>query len=123
MVEVEAEIIHGQKLGSRMGFPTANMDIAGRDDIPNGVYRSVTEVDGVDYTGMSNVGVRPSVDGRTRLLETHLFGYEGDLYGRRLKVRLYERIRDERKFDSVGELRAQLERDSEKILSMRASGR
>ena len=118
MLEVESEIIHGQKLGSRMGFPTANMDIAGRDDIPNGVYRSVVEVDGVEYTAMSNVGVRPSVDGKTRLLETYLFGYDGDLYGRRLKVRLCERIRDERKFASVDELKAQLERDSARILSM-----
>lgn len=101
-----------------MGYPTANMDIAGRSDIPNGVYRSSMDVDGVRYTGMSNVGVRPSVDGKTRLLETHLFGYDGNLYGRRLKVTLYERIRDERKFGSVDDLKAQLERDSAKILSM-----
>ncbi len=118
MWEVEAEVVHGQRLGREMGFPTANMDVAGRDDIANGVYLSYVQVDGVLYRAMSNVGVRPSVDGRTRLLETHLFGYHGDLYGRRLKVRLVDRIRDERKFRSVGELQAQLERDASKILSM-----
>ena len=66
---IEAEVIRGQQLGREMGFPTANMDIAERTDIENGVYRSLVEVDGRDYLAMSNVGVRPSVDGRTRLLE------------------------------------------------------
>ncbi len=118
MQEVEAEVVHGQQLGRELGFPTANMDVAGRDDISNGVYLSYVRVDGRDYKGMSNVGVRPSVDGRTRLLETHLFGYRGNLYGRTLKVRLVEKIRDERKFRSVDELRQQLERDAARILMM-----
>ena len=113
MLEVESEIIHGQKLGSRMGFPTANMDIAGRDDIPNGVYRSVVEVDGVEYTAMSNVGVRPSVDGKTRLLETHLFGYDGDLYGREIRVEFCARLRPEKKFAGIEALKAEILRNAE----------
>ena len=112
MLEVESEIIHGQKLGSRMGFPTANMDIAGRDDIPNGVYRSVVEVDGVEYTAMSNVGVRPSVDGKTRLLETHLFGYDGDLYGHQLRMEFHKYLRGERKFDSLEALKEEVMRNA-----------
>ncbi len=113
---IEAEVIRGRQLGREMGFPTANMDIAEYTDIENGVYRSFVEVDGKDYLAMSNVGVRPSVDGRTRLLETHLFGYSGDLYGRRLCVRLSEKIRDERKFASIDDLKAQLAADRRKIL-------
>lgn len=113
---VEAEVIRGQQLGREMGFPTANMDIAERTDIENGVYRSFVEVDGRDYLAMSNVGVRPSVDGKTRLLETHLFGYCGNLYGRRLRVRLSEKIRDERKFASIDDLKAQLAADRLMIL-------
>ncbi len=116
MQEIEAEVIHGRQLGRQMGFPTVNMDIAYRPEIANGVYRSEVEVDGRIYVSMSNVGVRPSVDGRTRLLETHLFGYSGDLYGRRLRVRLIEKIRDERRFASIADLQAQLETDKQKIL-------
>ncbi len=115
---VEAEVVHGQQLGRELGFPTANMDVADRDDIENGVYLSYVRVDGKDYRAMSNVGVRPSVDGRTRLLETHLFDYQGNLYGRTLKVRLVEKIRDEKKFRSIDELRTQIERDSARILAM-----
>lgn len=116
MQEIEAEVIHGRQLGRQMGFPTVNMDIADRPEIANGVYRSEVEVDGRIYVSMSNVGVRPSVDGRTRLLETYLFGYSGDLYGRRLRVRLIEKIRDERRFASIADLQAQLETDKQKIL-------
>ena len=120
VVEIEETVIHGQQLGRRLGFPTANMDMSAFPDVENGVYRSSVSIDGHDYLAMSNVGVRPSVDGRTRLLETHLFGYCGDLYGRRLRVRLIEKIRDERRFGSVDELREQLERDSAQILAHQA---
>ena len=116
MQYIEAEVIRGQQLGREMGFPTANMDIAERTDIENGVYRSFVEVDGTDYLAMSNVGVRPLVDGKTRLLETHLSGYCGDLYGRHLRVRLSEKIRDERKFASIDDLKAQLAADRAMIL-------
>ena len=62
---------------------------------------------------MSNAGVRPSVDGTGRWLETHIFDFHGDLYGKVLRVQLLEKIRNERKFSSVAELRAQLEHDME----------
>lgn len=106
-------------MGRTLGFPTANMDIADRSDLENGVYRSEIEIDGHTYLAMSNVGVRPSVDGRCRLLETHIFDFHGDLYGRRLRVRLVEKIRNERKFASVEELREQLECDKEQIAGER----
>ena len=112
-VVVEAEVVSGNKLGRKLGFPTANMDISAREDISNGVYRSVIEIDGVVYNAMSTVGIRPSVVSTGRWLETHIFDFCGDLYGRTLKVVLLEKIRDERKFSSVAELRAQLEHDME----------
>ena len=112
-VVVEAEVVSGNKLGRKLGFPTANMDISTRADISNGVYRSQIEIDGVVYNAMSNVGIRPSVVSTGRWLETHIFDFCGDLYGRVLRVVLKEKIRDERKFSSVAELRAQLEHDME----------
>lgn len=101
--QVEGEIIGGNRLGRTLGFPTANMDVADRDDLENGVYESEIDVDGRTYRAMSNVGTRPSVDGSRRLLETHIFDFRGDLYGRCLCVRLLRKIRNEQKFSSVEE--------------------
>lgn len=112
-VVVEAEIVKGNQLGRKLGFPTANMNISNRDDISNGVYRSEIEIDGVVYNAMSNVGIRPSVESTGRWLETHIFDFHGDLYGRVLCVSLVEKIREERKFASIAELRTQLEHDME----------
>lgn len=115
MYIVEEEVIHGKQLGRRLGFPTANMAVGHRTDIENGVYRSKVEIDGREYLAMSNVGVRPSVDGSTRLLETHVLNFAGDLYGKILRVRLLDKIRNERKFSSVEELKHQLEYDLEVV--------
>ena len=110
---IEGVVTPGRQIGHTLGFPTANMEIAQCVELENGVYRSQIEIDGLTYRAMSNVGVRPSVDGKTRLLETHVFDFLGDLYGKKLKVTLCEKIRDERKFASVTELREQLEHDME----------
>lgn len=118
LAQVHKEVIHGARLGRTLGFPTANMDVADRVDLENGVYFSTVEIDGVNYKAMSNVGVRPSVDGKTRLLETFVLDYSGDLYGRMLTVQLHRKIRDERKFSSLQALQAQLETDLELIRSL-----
>ena len=113
MICVEGEVIHGKKIGRALGFPTANMSLQGHEDIERGVYRSEVDIDGQHYRAMSNVGVRPSVDSTGRWLETHIFDFSGNLYGKTLRVELLEKIRNERKFSSVAELRAQLEHDME----------
>lgn len=118
IAEIEGVVIGGNRLGRTLGFPTANIDIAGRNDLENGVYASEVDIDGTIYKAMSNVGVRPSVDGKTRLLETHIFGFSGYLYGQTLRVSLLRKIRDEKRFSSIEELQQQLEIDREKILNM-----
>lgn len=110
---IKGEVIRGAQLGRRLGFPTANIDAQNLDNIANGVYASTVEIDGCRYAAMSNVGMRPSVDGTTRLLETHLFDFDGDLYGKEIEVKLLRKIRDEKRFASIEELRCQLERDAE----------
>ncbi|MBR5807228.1 MAG: riboflavin kinase [Alistipes sp.] len=117
MLVVEGEVIGGNRLGRKLGFPTAN--IALRDDlnVENGVYVSKVFVEGVEYGAMTNVGIRPSVDGSKRLLETHLFGFEGLLYGLILRVELLEKIRDEKRFSSVEELKEQIAKDREIVKS------
>ena len=111
--------MHGRQLGRELGFPTANMEVADADTIESGVYESYVEIDGVEYKAMSNLGSNPSVGGVERRLETHIFDFEGVLYGRLLRVELLEKVRDERKFASIEELRAQIERDKEYILKNR----
>ena len=71
-IEIEAEVVHGRKLGRRMGFPTANMQTDDIEGVSRGVYRSSVEIDGHTYTAMSNLGVRPSVGVESLLLETHV---------------------------------------------------
>ncbi len=122
MIVVEGVVIGGNRLGRKLGFPTANIAINDDLAIENGVYCSKVYVGGEVYLAMTNVGVRPSVDGSRRLLETHLFGFEGLLYGLKLRVDLYGKIRDERKFSSVEELREQIANDSEKIKALMANG-
>ena len=114
-IEIEGVVINGNALGRTIGFPTANMDIAEGVVIENGVYRSTIEIDGKIYDAMSNVGTRPSVDGTTRLLETHVLNFNGNLFGRRLKLRLLEKIRDEVKFSSIEALQQQLLRDRDYV--------
>ena len=123
MQVIEGVVIGGNRLGRRLGFPTANIAIDDNLAIENGVYSSMVYVDGELYSAMTNIGVRPSVDGTKRLLETHLFGFKGLLYGLRLRVELYEKIRDEQKFSSVDGLRRQIEKDSNKIKELIAKGR
>jgi riboflavin kinase/FMN adenylyltransferase len=109
-------VIHGAQLGRKMGFPTANIDARDIEGIDNGVYFSKVDIQGTTYKAMSNVGFRPSVDGTTRLLETHIFGFEGDLYGQRITVNLIRKIRDERRFSSLDALQQQLQADADRCL-------
>lgn len=112
---IKGEVIHGAQLGRKMGFPTANID-AHDIRIDNGVYYSRVTIEGKCYNAMSNIGLRPSVDGNTRLLETHLFNFTGDLYGRQIEVELIRKIRDERRFDSIDALKGQLEKDASECI-------
>ncbi|MBR5333766.1 MAG: riboflavin kinase [Alistipes sp.] len=109
---ITGEVIRGAQLGRKMGFPTANIDAQNIPDIENGVYFSRVNIDGVVYKAMSNIGYRPSVDGHTRLLETHIFDFSGDLYGQIIDVDLVRKIRDEQKFASIEALQQQLEADA-----------
>lgn len=122
MTVVEGVVIGGNRLGRKLGFPTANIAVDDSLAVENGVYSSKVYVEGEEYVAMTNVGVRPSVDGSKRLLETHLFGFKGLLYGLTLRVELYDKIRDEKRFSSVDELREQIAKDSEKIKELMAKG-
>lgn len=113
---IEGVVEHGRRLGRELGFPTANLAVPDDVAAEDGVYASRAEVDGTVFRAMSNLGRNPSVGGTERRLETHLFGFSGSLYGRRLRVELLEKIRDEQTFASVEALREQIARDRDRIL-------
>lgn len=108
---VMGQVVEGDQLGRRMGVPTANIEAGGEQLPPDGVYAVTARVEGEERPGVANLGVRPTVGGARRLLEVHLFDFDGNLYGQPVEVRFGRRLRGERKFAGVEELRSQIERD------------
>ena len=108
-----AEILHGKKLGRTLGFPTANQKFPKGRLIPRfGVYAVAMEVDGAFYTGVANVGVRPTVEKTEEgNCETYLFHFSGDLYGKTVTTYFYRFLRPEQKFSDVDALKAAVEAD------------
>ena len=106
-------VVAGNRLGRTIGFPTANMQLyEPLKLVPlNGVYAVEVEVLGQKYKGMCNIGVRPTVDGKVRTIETHILDFDQDIYGLPLRLRFLRRIRDERKFPSLDALKEQLAQD------------
>ena len=107
------KVIHGRKIGRTLGFPTINT-IPNKSKIlpPNGVYISLTSVNGKDLPGITNLGQNPTVGkSKVKRAETFLFDFDEDLYGALIKVHLISKIRDEKKFDSVELLKEQVNKD------------
>jgi riboflavin kinase/FMN adenylyltransferase len=112
---VEGVIIRGFQRGRTIGFPTANLKPHNRVIPKYGVYASATLIDGRWQKSITNIGVRPTFESEAEpSIETHIFDFDADLYGDVLRVRFLHRIRDERKFNGIEELKAQIELDSAK---------
>ena len=107
---VSGEVLHGRKIGRTLGLPTTNL-LPASDKLlpPNGVYLTRTFVGEDTYYGITNIGYKPTVGGETRKgVETYLFDFNGDLYGRHLKVEFLEFERPEQKFQSLEELKQRI---------------
>lgn len=114
---VRGAVSEGRKVGRLLGFPTANVLIPdGKFAVKEGVYASTVEVDGKKYRAISNFGCAPTFNQGLRLLESHLAGFDGDLYGKTIVVWFDSRIRDIRRFSSEEELSCQLKNDLKVIL-------
>ena len=110
---MSGRVIHGEKRGRQLGFPTANIRI-GRPVSPlRGVFAISAEGIG---NGVANIGTRPTVDGKGFLIEAHFPDFNGDLYGQRLKIQWLEKIRDEQRFESLDALKCQIGKDIEAAL-------
>ena len=109
---VDGTVVAGKRRGRELGFPTANLHTDNELLPPNGVYATTTTINGVVHASLTNVGVRPTFgDTATPIIETYVLGFNGDLYGRPLRLGFVQRLRDERKFEDVDALRAQMEAD------------
>jgi riboflavin kinase/FMN adenylyltransferase len=108
---VEAEIIHGAKRGRQLGIPTANMALAPECALAHGVYAVTFHVEGTTHHGVANFGRRPQFDNGAPLLETYVFDFEGDLYGKLAEVTFISHLRPELKFSGVDALVAQMQAD------------
>ena len=105
-------IVEGRRRGRELGFPTANLETSNELIPPNGVYATTLEVGGIVHAAMTNIGVRPTFnDGTETTVETHVLGFEGDLYGRQVRLAFVQRLRDERRFDDLDGLKTQIEAD------------
>ena len=104
---------HGNRIGRKLGFPTMNVSPRDNKMMPkHGVYTCRVEVDGVWYNGIGNVGVKPTVEDKPVVLaEVFVFDFEGDAYGKEIKIQFREFERPEQKFESLDELKAQLQKD------------
>ena len=132
---VSGIVVTGNQIGRTLGFPTANLDIPDEYMMINnpGVYACQATINGQIYQAMANTGYRPTIKGLLEsgtlkgshsplstllsplTLEVNIFDFDGDLYGKTLKVEFLERIRDEEKFSGLDTLKAQLEQDREKV--------
>lgn len=120
---IRGSIRHGDKRGRELGFPTANMALAPDCRLRHGIYAVTLKADGVVHKGVASYGRRPMFDDGMALFETFLFDFDGDLYGRPVEVALFGYLRDERKFDGIDALVAQMRRDAEEARAILASAR
>jgi riboflavin kinase / FMN adenylyltransferase len=109
---IDGTVVAGKRRGRELGFPTANLQTENELLPPNGVYATTTTIDGVVHASLTNVGVRPTFGDTVKpIIEAYVLGFNGDLYGRPVRLGFVQRLRDERKFEDVDALRTQMEAD------------
>lgn len=118
---LDGKVVSGYQIGRKLGFPTANLQPSCSDKLipKEGVYAVYVYVKGNRYTGMLNIGHRPTIDnGAEQSIEVHIIGFEGNLYQHSLRVEFVQYLRSEQKFENVEALINQLNRDKEEIIRL-----
>ena len=109
---VRGTVVAGTGLGREIGFPTANLKIEGGWAIPrDGVYATLTHVNGDVYQSMTSIGVRPTFGGTSKTIETYILDFRKDIYGREVAIDIVDRLREEKKFASAEDLKKQIDED------------
>lgn len=120
----EGLVVEGNQLGRTIGYPTANLHISSEEKLipENGVYAVKVDLIGqtepTTYGGMMNIGLRPTVDGKKRVIEVNIFDFNQDIYGQHLRIHVLQQLRSEVKFDGLEALKAQLAKDKEDALGV-----
>ena len=110
---IGGRVVRGRRMGHALGYPTANIRLGKRVSPVTGIFAVRVRAEDRCWPGVASLGVRPTIAGGGEpLLEAHLFGFDGDLYGRRIEVEFVAKLRDEEKFPDLASLRAQMERDA-----------
>ena len=113
---LRGKVITSDKRGRLLGFPTANLDLMPQQALPgNGIYATIVHLDSRQFPAATNIGVRPTFGEGMKTVETHLLDYEGDLYGKEIKVEFVQKLRDEQRFASSEALKAQIEKDLREV--------
>jgi riboflavin kinase/FMN adenylyltransferase len=118
---LKAQVVQGKQLGRTLGFPTANLKPEGEEKIiPKiGVYFVEVNVEGADYYGMMSIGLNPTTDSDDKIkLEVHIFDFNADIYNKTVKLNFLKRLRDEKKFANLTELKTELQKDKETCLEL-----
>lgn len=116
---LDGVVIHGRHRGHAVGFPTANLCTDNELIPPRGVYATTAAIDSVIYPSVTNIGVRPTFEHDDQVvIETHLLDFDRDLYGSKLRLGFVQRLRDEKRFDDVSALRAQIDADRARAKSL-----
>lgn len=110
---ITGTVTHGRSIGHKKLYPTANLLPPPEKHLPRfGVYVTRVTADGKTYGGLTNIGKKPTIQGENPVgVETYLYDFDGDLYGKEIRVELLDFIRPEMRFDSIGQLKAQLDHD------------
>jgi riboflavin kinase/FMN adenylyltransferase len=116
---ISGRVVEGERLGQQLGFPTANLDVAGLALPPNGVYAGLANFRGKAYRAALNIGFRPTVASGSQIVyvEVHMINFSGNLYSDELEVEIGRKLREEKKFASMAELREQIARDIAAVTS------
>jgi riboflavin kinase/FMN adenylyltransferase len=116
---IDGTVVHGDARGHSLGYPTANLQTANELLPPHGVYATAVSLGAANHPGITNVGVRPTFGaGLPTIIESFLFDFDGDLYGSAMRVWFMQRLRDERAFNTVEALRAQIDADCARARSL-----
>lgn len=110
--KIKGKVVHGNKIGRTLGFPTANIELSDRYQIPKkGVYITKTIVDGIIYKSLTNIGTNPTVGGKTIKIETHILNFNRDIYKQDLEIEFIQYYRGEMVFSTLEELKLQMQKD------------
>lgn len=116
---ITGRVVLGNQIGRGLNYPTANIKVNPLKLIPStGVYASRTEINGILYKSMTYIGTRPTLDTKKPTIETHIFDFNEDLYGKDIKIQFLTKTRNQIRFNNTDELKIQLEKDKIQILAL-----